>query len=237
MQVFWGEPQFYDNADKDNVNVHPSHINGDNFQRGKHLITYLARDKALNYVKCTFSIQVERKRFNFECLFASLIVVERKFRHTNIFNKTILNPPQIIKNFRGFHTRKFVLLWAFSCDRNTPNTCMHRTYFSEELYYCLVMQCPVYDPPKHGSSSCNIRKDGVIETHICTVSCKQDTWFMKGPNIPTLYHYYVCGEHGQWRGQNTFNPTSPTNFVPIPKGQTPWPDCASKYNIHRFNET
>ncbi|XP_057312958.1 sushi, von Willebrand factor type A, EGF and pentraxin domain-containing protein 1-like isoform X2 [Hydractinia symbiolongicarpus] len=148
MQVFWGEPQFYDNADKDNVNVHPSHVNGDNFQRGKHLITYLARDKALNYVKCTFSIQVE------------------------------------------------------------------------------LMQCPVYDPPKHGSASCNIRKDGVVETHICTVSCKQDTWFMKGPNIPTLYHYYVCGEHGQWRGQNTFNPTSPTNFVPIPKGQTPWPDCA-----------
>ena len=91
------------------------------------------------------------------------------------------------------------------------------------------MQCTVYEAPKHGSSSCNIRKEGVVETHICTVSCKKDYWFVKGDNVPELYNYYVCGENGQWRGQNMFNPTGVnTFFVEIEKGKTPWPDCAGK---------
>ena len=92
------------------------------------------------------------------------------------------------------------------------------------------MQCPLYDPPKHGSATCNIRKFGVVETHLCTVACKANAWFIEEAGVPTLYDYYVCGENAQWRGQDSFNMTHPssTNFVSIPKGQTPWPDCAGK---------
>ena len=64
-QVFWGEPDFYDNVDKGNINVHPSHKNGDFYPRGKHTITYLARDNSFNYVKCTFTVQIDCKLYFF----------------------------------------------------------------------------------------------------------------------------------------------------------------------------
>lgn len=76
-QVFWGEPSFHDNTDGKYVDTYPSHKNGDLFSRGKHTITYLARDKAFNHVKCIFTIQVECNMFcylSFHCFCLTLVI-------------------------------------------------------------------------------------------------------------------------------------------------------------------
>ncbi|XP_047126404.1 sushi, von Willebrand factor type A, EGF and pentraxin domain-containing protein 1 isoform X1 [Hydra vulgaris] len=86
--------------------------------------------------------------------------------------------------------------------------------------------CPLYDPPKNGALNCNIKKNGIVETHICTVACKSDHWFLQSEDLPPLYNFYVCGEDEQWRGQNEITSLNPVFFVPIQKGVKPWPDCS-----------
>ena len=88
--------------------------------------------------------------------------------------------------------------------------------------------CPLHDPPDNGALNCNVMKNGVAETYICTVSCKPDHWFLQGDDLPHLYNFYVCGEDEQWRGQNEISSLNPVFFVPIQKGIKPWPDCSGK---------
>ncbi|XP_047126409.1 sushi, von Willebrand factor type A, EGF and pentraxin domain-containing protein 1 isoform X1 [Hydra vulgaris] len=147
-EVYWDEPIFHDNVDEFHVNVFPSHQSGSYFPRGKHTITYLARDQSFNIVNCTFTVQVDLKA------------------------------------------------------------------------------CPLYDPPENGALKCNIMKNDVVETYICTVSCKADHWFLQGDDLPQFYNFYVCGEEEQWRGQNEISSSNPVFFVPIQKGNKPWPDCS-----------
>ncbi len=53
---------------------------------------------------------------------------------------------------------------------------------------------------------------------------------MQGENQPKLYDFYACGNEGEWRGQNQAGPDGEIDifFEAIPKGRTPWPDCAGK---------
>ena len=98
----------------------------------------------------------------------------------------------------------------------------------------LGVKCPLYDPPKHGASACNIKKDGVEEVYICTAACKAKYWFLQGEGIPKQYDYYVCGQDGGWKGQNQFSMTNPGANIflePIPKGISPWPDCSGKFEM------
>lgn len=98
----------------------------------------------------------------------------------------------------------------------------------------LVPNCSIRsDPPRHGSAVCNIKKDGIYEAFICTVSCKKGYWFLQGENFPKLYNFYVCLNERTWRGRNVFNPKIKppvTLFELIPKNNPMWPDCAGEHN-------
>ncbi|XP_066922834.1 sushi, von Willebrand factor type A, EGF and pentraxin domain-containing protein 1-like [Clytia hemisphaerica] len=91
-----------------------------------------------------------------------------------------------------------------------------------------MVKCPVAPPPKHGSAQCNVKKNGVKESFICTVSCKQGSWFLQGPNIPKLYNFYMCSMDGEWGGTNAYNMDNltPSTVTKIPKGEPLWPDCS-----------
>ena len=91
------------------------------------------------------------------------------------------------------------------------------------------MKCPMYEPPKHGASTCNIKKMGVKEVFVCTIACKSNFWFLQGEGIPIQYDFYICSADGAWKGQNQLDMTNPQMFVPIPSGKSPWPDCSSMF--------
>ena len=90
------------------------------------------------------------------------------------------------------------------------------------------MSCPIYDAPKHGASSCNIKTMDVEEVFVCSTACKPNYWFLQGDGIPKLYDFYICGKDGGWKGQNQFDYANPgaDMFVSIAKGSSPWPDCS-----------
>ena len=90
------------------------------------------------------------------------------------------------------------------------------------------MSCPLYKPPKHGASTCNIKNMDVEEVFVCSTACKPNYWFLQGDGIQKMYDFYICGKDGGWKGQNQFDMTNPGGamFVPIAKGKSPWPDCS-----------
>lgn len=93
------------------------------------------------------------------------------------------------------------------------------------------MKCPVPSPPKHGSTQCNIKKNGIHETFVCTASCKQGSWFLQGSGMPKLFNFYFCSQEGNWSGTMAYNMENltPTDVTKIPRGQPLWPDCSSKF--------
>ena len=94
------------------------------------------------------------------------------------------------------------------------------------------MSCPIYEPPKHGAATCNVKVMDVEEVFVCSTSCKKNYWFLQGEGIQKEYDFYVCGKDGGWKGQDKFDMTSPPKqmFVPITSGQSPWPDCSGLYS-------
>jgi len=89
------------------------------------------------------------------------------------------------------------------------------------------MSCPLYEAPKHGALTCNIKNMDVEEVFVCSTSCKPNYWFLQGDGIPKMYDFYICGKDGGWKGQNKFDMTNPgALFVPIAKGSSPWADCS-----------
>jgi len=90
------------------------------------------------------------------------------------------------------------------------------------------MKCPIAAPPKNGAAQCNIKKDGVNEAFICTVACKQGSWFVQGSNFPRMYNFYVCSMDGEWGGTDVFDPLNHKGITKIPRGQPLWPDCSRK---------
>ena len=93
------------------------------------------------------------------------------------------------------------------------------------------MKCPVAKPPKHGSAQCNIKKNGILETFVCTPSCNKGSWFLQGSKIPKLFNFYFCSQEGDWIGTMAYNMDNltPTDVTKIPRGQALWPDCSSKF--------
>ena len=98
------------------------------------------------------------------------------------------------------------------------------------------VKCPVSAPPKHGSAQCNIKKNGIKESFVCTVSCKKGSWFLQGPNIPKLYNFYFCSQEGDWAGTMAYNMDNltPTSAIIIPKGQPLWPDCSGTCHCQKY---
>lgn len=106
------------------------------------------------------------------------------------------------------------------------------------------VKCPVPLPPKHGSAQCNIKKDGVKEAFVCTVSCKTDSWFLQGENIPKLYNFYVCSEGGDWGGTPIYDVFNPQGITQLPADRPIWPDCSvglspdgAEFDMHVFGGT
>lgn len=92
------------------------------------------------------------------------------------------------------------------------------------------MACPIYDAPKHGASTCNVKTMDVEEVFVCSTACKPNYWYLQGEGIPAMYDFYICGKDGGWKGQNQFDMSNPGGpmFVPLAKGSSPWPDCSGR---------
>lgn len=95
------------------------------------------------------------------------------------------------------------------------------------------MSCPIYDPPKHGAVTCNLKNMNVEEVFVCSTSCKTNHWSLQGEGIQKSYDFYICGSDGGWKGQDQFDLSNPSQmFAPISSERSPWPDCSGMLHTY-----
>ncbi|XP_065058481.1 sushi, von Willebrand factor type A, EGF and pentraxin domain-containing protein 1-like isoform X1 [Rhopilema esculentum] len=193
-------------------------------------VKYTAADAAGNTRECTVKIQAkDTEPPKVEFCPKDLIVSTERIPHTVIWSRPVfsdnVDPANAIsiipshQNGQKFGEGTFLIKYIAHDRALNEATCEFNVQVSR-------MKCPVYEPPKHGASTCNIKKMGVKEVFVCSIACKSNFWFLQGEGIPTQYDFYICTADGAWKGQNQLDVTNPQMFVPIPSGKSPWPDCS-----------
>lgn len=85
-----------------------------------------------------------------------------------------------------------------------------------------VLDCPVFDPPRHGAYACNVRVNDQYNQHLyCSVQCQKGYAYVSDQ----VYDYYLCAE-GIWTGFTQPQRRPPHRFMDT--SVRPWVDCTGK---------
>ena len=190
-----------------------------------HEVVYTARDEAGHTRQCTWYVTVKdmEKPKVLTCPADITIVSSKDKERVNWDDPTFQDnydpQPRISSDKHTgtfFYFGKTKVIYKATDTAGNEATCQFNVIIS-------VLHCPVFDPPRNGAHTCNLRVDEKYEHHLyCNIQCQQGYAFISDD----VYDIYQCTS-GTWSGINNIPPKI---YKYSDTSVRPWVDCTGEDN-------